>query len=762
MAPRPETPSILDHELSDREIRVAVVGLGYWGPNVLRAAYDAEGVQVVAGCDSDPDALARQARRYELLRLVSHVDEVLEDEAVDAVMLATPVSTHYELARRTLLAGKHVLVEKPLASTVTEARELIGLADEKHLVLMPGHTFVYSPPVVAVKRMLDAGDLGRIHFVTSTRVNLGIHQRDISVVRDLAPHDFSILLHWLGAPSAARAVGRDAVVPGVVDVSFIDLVYDDGCVAHVDLSWLAPTKLRQTLVVGDRKMVVYDDTSPEQMRVFDRGVDFIEPRTFGEFQLSYRAGDVLSPHLPPDEPLRLEIEDFAQAIRSRGRPRSDADFGLEVVRMVVAAETSLNEDGRTVALDDAETAAPPPPPARDPGAAPRRPRISSTPERPEVVPLVDVKRSLSPLRPALKDRLELLAREGDFTLGRELAAFEREFAGYCGTKGCVGVSDGTAALALALAALDVGPGDEVVTTPATFIGTVEAILATGARPVFADIDPATRCISPQAVADAIRPATRAVVPVHLYGRPAPLREIRALCSAAGVPVLEDAAQAHGARLGSRRAGALGTAAAFSFYPTKNLGALGDAGAVVSDDPDLLAVVRSLRDHGAADQDRQLHVSDGVTARLDNLQAAFLRVKLPLLDEWNAQRRRAAQLYRELLEDAPLTLPPDDPPAGQQVYHLFVVEVEQRDAVKRAMLMQGIETGVYYQRPVHLQPVWRERGYGPGDFPEAESLAERALALPMFPGISDAEIRRVSEALRIAVETPARLTAGTLS
>ena len=283
---------------------------------------------------------------------------------------------------------------------------------------------------------------------------------------------------------------------------------------------------------------------------------------------------------------------------------------------------------------------------------------------------------------------------------------------------------------------------------------MEAILATGARPVLADVDPVTRCVSPEAVADALGPATRAVVPVHLYGRPAPIREIRAVCAEAGVPVIEDAAQAHGARLGSRRTGALGKAAAFSFYPTKNLGALGDAGAVVSDDPDLLAVVRSLRDHGAAEQSRHLHVNDGTTARLDNLQAAFLRLKLPLLDEWNAQRRRAAELYRELLADAPLTLPPDDPPTGEQVYHLFVVEVEERDSVKEAMLSRGVETGVYYELPVHLQPAWRERGYGPGDFPEAEALAERALALPMFPGISDAELRSVSTALLAALEAPA--------
>ncbi len=360
------------------------------------------------------------------------------------------------------------------------------------------------------------------------------------------------------------------------------------------------------------------------------------------------------------------------------------------------------------------------------------------------VPFVDLARSTAPLLPAMRDRLDRAVAGSAYTLGDELVAFESEFAEYCGSAHCAGVADGTAALSLALTALGAGPGTEVVTVPFTFIATVEAILATGAAPRFVDVDPETRCMPAAALEGVLGSSTAAVVPVHIHGQPAPIPEIQAVCG--DIPVLEDAAQAHGARIGGRRAGSTGSAAAFSFYPTKNLGALGDGGAVVSDSEDLVAQVRSLRHHGSAADDPNAHVRDGGTARLDNLQAAFLRIKLPLLDAWNEERRRAAALYRELLEDAPLVLPPPDPPAGEQVYHLFAVEVDDRDRVRAALREHGIETGVHYPRPVHLQPVWRERGYGPGDFPVAEALALRVLSLPMFPGITEDEVRAVADAL----------------
>jgi predicted dehydrogenase len=344
------TPLLRTHRFTRRtEVRLGLAGVGYWGPNLLRNASEIEGIDVLAVCDVDPVALERQARRYPRVGRTREFDDLLR-APIDAVVLATPIATHFELARRALEAGKHVLVEKPLASSVAEAEELRHLADEHDLVLMPGHTFLYSPPVMAIKRLLDAGELGRVHFATASRVNLGIHQRDNSVVRDLAPHDFSILTYWMGHADFVRAIGRDVIVDDVVDVAFIDVGYPDGCLVHIDVSWLAPTKLRRTVLVGDRKMVVYEDTSPEPVRIYDRRVERIEPETFGEFQLSYRAGDIVTPHLAGAEPLRVELEDFASAIRDSTPPRSNIELGIEVVQMVEAAEESLAIGGGPVAV----------------------------------------------------------------------------------------------------------------------------------------------------------------------------------------------------------------------------------------------------------------------------------------------------------------------------------------------------------------------------------------------------------------------------
>jgi len=335
-------------------LRVAVVGLGYWGPNLVRNLHEVEDAEVAWICDLDTDALEVIGRRYPAVKRTTRIEDVLGDDSVDAVAIATPVTTHSPLATAALEAGKHVFVEKPLAASSQEATALIELADQKGLILMPGHTFLYSPAVNMVAEMIRSGELGEIYFISTSRVNLGLHQKDVSVAWDLGPHDFSILRYWLEeTPSHVSALARSCVIADTPDVAFINLEFASGPVAHVEIAWLAPTKLRRTTICGSRKMVVYDDTSNEPVRVFDSGVAIPNPETFGEYKLTYRTGDILSPRVAAAEPLHVELTDFCSSIRSGVAPRSSASIGLEVVRMIEAVDASLARGGARANVPDA-------------------------------------------------------------------------------------------------------------------------------------------------------------------------------------------------------------------------------------------------------------------------------------------------------------------------------------------------------------------------------------------------------------------------
>lgn len=334
-------------------VRVGVVGLGYWGPNLVRNLHELPDAEVAWVCDSRADARDKVLLRYPAVRQTGEVADILADASVDAVAIATPVSTHYDLAREALCAGKHVFVEKPLATSVDEARELQRLACQLGLVLMPGHTFLYSPPVNAIRELILSEALGDIYFISTSRVNLGLHQSDSSVAWDLGPHDFSILRYWLDeTPAYVSALSRSCIVPGIPDVAFISLEYPSQTIAHVELSWLAPSKLRRTTVVGSRKMVVYDDASIEPVRIFDSGVLLRDPETFGEYKLTYRTGDIISPRVDVVEPLYLELADFCKCTRDGTEPRSSASIGIDVVRTVEAVETSLDQSGARVEVVD--------------------------------------------------------------------------------------------------------------------------------------------------------------------------------------------------------------------------------------------------------------------------------------------------------------------------------------------------------------------------------------------------------------------------
>jgi dTDP-4-amino-4,6-dideoxygalactose transaminase len=383
------------------------------------------------------------------------------------------------------------------------------------------------------------------------------------------------------------------------------------------------------------------------------------------------------------------------------------------------------------------------------------------------IKFVDLAAQNEEIRADVERAFDEIHRNTAYVGGSHIAAFEREFAAYLGVQHAIGVGSGTDALRLALIALGIGPGDEVITSPMTFIGTAEAIVQTGARAAFVDIDPVTCNISVEALRRYLqqrhfttRNGPKAIMPVHLYGTPAAMNELLEVADQYGLKIVEDACQAHGARvmIRGRRAyaGAIGAAGCFSFYPGKNLGAWGEAGAVVTNDVDLAARVRMLRDHGRISH--YAHQECGYNARLDTLQAAVLSAKLVWLDRWNACRRELARTYRELLADSGIALPADDG-ATESCHHLYVIRSNRRDALRYALLSNAIECGIHYPVPLHLQPAFREYGYRRGDFPCSEEVADTALSLPMHPYLSKRDLVRVVEALHQGLSEAHNMFAG---
>ncbi len=333
--------------MTDGDLRVGVIGAGYWGPNLVRNLSEAPGAAPVAVADLSPERLDAMRKRFPAIRTTTEHREVLGDSRVDAVCIATPVGTHRALAEEAFAAGKHVFIEKPLAGTVSDAEAIVRAAAQASRTLMVGHTFVYNPAVVEVKRILAADGVGRVHYIDSQRVNLGLHQFDVNVLWDLGPHDVSITLYWLDEePAWVQASGACFVQRDIEDVVFLMIGFPSGAIAHAHLSWLAPTKLRTMTVIGSRKMVLYDDVQAvEKVKVYDQGVEKLSGE---ELRRSYRAGDIHSPRIAVTEPLQLEMRHFIECVRDGTRPRSDGEAGLRVVRVLEAGMRSLRSGGARV------------------------------------------------------------------------------------------------------------------------------------------------------------------------------------------------------------------------------------------------------------------------------------------------------------------------------------------------------------------------------------------------------------------------------
>ncbi|MGJ4892948.1 DegT/DnrJ/EryC1/StrS family aminotransferase [Bradyrhizobium sp. HKCCYLS3077] len=360
-----------------------------------------------------------------------------------------------------------------------------------------------------------------------------------------------------------------------------------------------------------------------------------------------------------------------------------------------------------------------------------------------MIPFVDLKAQYQAIKPEVDAAIQSVLNSCQFTLGTEVAEFEKEFAAFSGSPHGVGVNTGTSALHLALLSAGVGPGDEVITVPFTFVATASAIHYTGAKPVFVDIDPVSYCMDPALLEEAITPRTKAIIPVHLYGHPADMDPILAIARNHGLAVVEDACQAHGAEYKGRRAGSLGDIGCFSFYPGKNLGAYGEGGMAITANTTFLRSLRMLRDWGA--ERKYEHVLKGYNYRLEGIQGAVLRVKLRYLEGWTEQRRAAASRYTAMLADKGVRVPTEAPYA-RHVYHIYAIRTSNREALQTQLNARGVQTGIHYPHPIHLLPAYADLGYKAGQFPHSEKAAAEVLSLPMYPELAPSAQETVAAAL----------------
>ncbi len=322
-------------------MKIAVIGLGYWGPNLLRNFLAISELEVL-GCEKDRKRLEKIKEMLPSASYITDYNALLNDNDLKAVAIATPVGSHYSLTKEFLENGKDVFVEKPMTKSSREAKELIKIAEEQNAILMVGHIFEYNDAVLKIGELIKGGEIGDVQYITSTRVNLGIHRKDANVLWDLAPHDFSILFNWLDSdPVSIATTAKESIVNGIPDVAFIQATFPSGMIADIQVGWLAPSKIRETVVVGSKKMIVYDETNPqEKIKVYDSGVEIEDPHDYGEFLLSYRSGAIHSPTISTREPLRTEMNHFVECIRERKKPRTDGFNALRVIKAVEMAEES--------------------------------------------------------------------------------------------------------------------------------------------------------------------------------------------------------------------------------------------------------------------------------------------------------------------------------------------------------------------------------------------------------------------------------------
>ena len=883
-----------------RATKIGCIGAGYWGQNLIRNFDQLGALSWI--CELDPRTRDQFATAYTNAKLTHTFDQVLADPEVTGVAIATPAETHGTLVLQALLAGKDVFVEKPLCLSVEEGERLIALARERGCVLMVGHLLWYHPAVLKLKELINQGELGRIQYIYSNRLNLGKIRREENILWSFAPHDISVILGLVGEmPEAIDAQGGNYLHDRIADVTVSLLSFRSGVKAHIFVSWLHPFKEQKLVVVGDRKMAVFDDVErDDKLLLYPHVINWKN-----HIPVTSRAEAQAIP-FDAIEPLRAECLHFLECMQTRQTPRTSGEEGLRVLtvlqrcqealegkagRAPLAATTSARrhdecyvhesafiddgvqiDEGTTiwhvshvlknshigkhcrigqnvvigpnvsigdgvkiqnnvsvyegVTLEDDVFCGPSMvftnvynpssqirrmdelrptlgPKRRYPWCElhnclwcddraicfhwgrhrggqrypgfcfgrgqPRQDRWVDVylrePNRfrwkrgarnmPGVrtniledrrdgssqmikVPLLDLKAQYAAIRSEVREAIDRVCESQRFIMGPEVAALEEAVAAYCGVRFAIGMSSGTDALLAALMAIGVGPGDEVITTPYSFFATAGVIARLGARTVFVDIEPRTFNLEANALKAKMSSRTKAILPVHLFGRCADMDPLLQIANDRGIFLIEDAAQALGALdEQGRQAGTVGDVGCFSFFPSKNLGAFGDAGMAVTDDEELAETLRVIRVHGS--KPKYYHKIVGGNFRLDAIQAAVLSVKLKYLTSWTAARRHNAERYRRLFTEMGLleyALLPDDVPG--HIYNQFVVRIPERDRLQSFLHHRGVETEVYYPLPLHLQECFRGLGYQMGDFPHTEAAAQESLALPVYPELTEGQ------------------------
>jgi len=898
--------------------RVALVGAGYWGKNLVRNFHSLGALEVI--CDSDQAALGTLRDKYPDCRITSSFEEVLADDTICAVGIAAPAELHARLVKKALLADKDVFVEKPLCLSVSTGKSLVRLARERGRVLMVGHLLWYHPAVLKLKELVDSGELGRIEYVYSNRLNLGKIRREENILWSFAPHDISVILGLLNEmPDDVQCHGANYLHDQIADVTVSTFSFPSGVKAHVFVSWLHPFKEQKLVVVGDRQMAVFDDVEKDnKLLLYPHAVVWKD-----QIPIAKKAEAQPVP-FEADEPLRAECEHFLECIQTRSCPRTDGKEGLRVLSVLQRCQEAMEAGGRipsspsstpvdrtysahesafvddgvdigegtkiwhvshimkgsrigrncnigqnvvvgpratigdgvkiqnnvsvyegvtleahvfcgpsmvftnvfnprselrrmdelrptlvrkgatlganctivcgvtigqyafvgagaVVTKDVPDHALVVGAPAAikgwmckcgnklswngDHGACTCGNRYvrnhqgvtlqqeSRADEGPTMkVPFLDLKAQYITIKDELESAVTDVLQSQRFILGPAVQRCEERIAEYCGGSHAVGVSSGSDALLICLMAEGIGPGDEVITTPYTFFATVGCIARVGAKPVFVDIDPKTYNIDASQIEAKVTPKTKAIIPVHLYGQCADMDPILKIADRHGLTVIEDAAQAIGSEYMGRRAGSMGHYGCFSFFPSKNLGAAGDGGMVVTGDEDRADRLRTLRAHGS--KPKYYHKLVGGNFRLDAIQAAIVTVKLPYLDQWTNGRQANAARYRTLFEESGLTADglvqlPCEAVNGRHIYNQFVIRIDEslRTSLIEHLRSREIGCEIYYPLPLHLQECFAGLGYKSGDFRVSELAARQTLALPIYSEVTETQQATVVDTIR---------------